>query len=91
MYFEKKEITPADLKVGVTYFGKRRIVNPLTDATNDRIIVWFGVEMLQYDSDTVKIGKLMPRITVEKFCKWAGGIVHEDEEKPSLQKQDELA
>ena len=89
MILEKKEIMPADLKVGVTYFAKRRTTTAFGNS-NDRTIIWLGLMQLQYDSDTVKNGRNYPSISVEKFCKWAGGTVrfqeddkeNQDDKKP---------
>jgi hypothetical protein len=71
---ETKEITPADIKINTTYFAKRRTVSAF--GNNDRYIIWIGATTLQYDSDTVRMGSKHPTISIEKFCKWAGGIVH---------------
>lgn len=45
------------------------VFDPLWD---DRQILWVGLDELQYDSPSVKIGKPYPRISIEKFLKWAG-------------------
>lgn len=39
---------------------------------DDRQIVWVGIGQIQYDSPTVKYGKRLPIIPIEKFEKWAG-------------------
>lgn len=65
-------LTKKDLKVGSTYRGKR--YREFLGQSNDRIIVWIGDTTVQYDSDTVKIGRHLPRIDIEKFLRWAKEI-----------------
>ena len=74
MRLEHKEITKDDLKVGTTYFAKRR--KETAFGNNDRTLVYVGSSAVQYDSDTVGIGRHYPSIYKEQFCKWAGGVVH---------------
>jgi hypothetical protein len=75
---EKRELTPDDLRVDVCYFGKRRKASRCY--CNDRVILHVGLYYVQYDSDTVKFNSSYPSVTKEAFCKWAGGIVHREEE-----------
>ena len=70
-------LTIDDLQVGKTYRGKRFQQTPW--GNNDRRIVWLGkslfssgkTEYVQYDSDTVKMGRKLPTVSVEQFLKWA--------------------
>jgi hypothetical protein len=39
---------------------------------NDRQIVWVGIEEVQYDGPTVRLGSRYPRVTHEQFREWAG-------------------
>ena len=61
-----------EIQVGKWYRGKRFLSNPIY-GSNDRIVVWISTDRkkIQYDSDTVHIGRHLPMITMEKFLKWA--------------------
>ena len=39
---------------------------------NDRMIIWIGVDTVQYDSPTVRQGRRYPTTTKKAFMKWAG-------------------
>ena len=67
-----KELTKDDLRVGATYRGKRYRAG-LFGGNNDRTIVWMNRELtrVQYDSDTVAIGRRLPIVDIDKFLKWA--------------------
>lgn len=60
------------LTVGRTYRGKKpgRIAGhpPLV---NDRTIKWIGTSEVQYDGPSVANGRQFPRVSIEKFRKWA--------------------
>ena len=43
-------------------------VEPLV---NDRVVLWLGTYELQYDGPSVKRGGVYPRLSIEKFRKWA--------------------
>lgn len=45
-----------DLKVGKSYRAKK-FKGTADGPNNDRIIVWMGVDTIQYDSDTVRNGR----------------------------------
>ena len=62
-------LTKEDLKVGSTYRAKRH--KECLGFTNDRTIVWMSDTTVQYNSDTVKIGRHYPRISIERFLRWA--------------------
>jgi len=62
-------LTKKDLRVGRTYRAKRH--KECLGFSNNRTILWMGDTTLQYNSDTVKIGRHYPRIDIEKFLKWA--------------------
>lgn len=62
-----------DIKPGRTYRGKRFRQSIFGTANNDRTVIWIdslGWE-LQYDSDTVALGRNYPKVTVEAFARWA--------------------
>ena len=67
------ELTREDLKVGRVYCAKRPrpIMLGFDRLYNDRQIRWMGAFEMQYDGPTVKNGSRYPRITIEKFLKWA--------------------
>ena len=61
-----KELT---IWVGKTYRGKRFRGDVYFN--NDRVVVWIGpLDQVQYDSDTIKSGQLLPIVSMEKFKKW---------------------
>lgn len=59
---EEKEIV-----VGRTYCGTKK------DSHYYRYVLWINESrsLVQYDSDTVGNGRLYPKVSMEKFCKWA--------------------
>ena len=71
----KSALTAEDVKVGSTYRAKR--FTQFLTATNDRHVVWISSDRseVQYDSDTVAVGRRLPRVSMEKFLKWAKGEV----------------
>ncbi len=64
-----------ELQVGKVYRAKK----PLPAGTmfsqffNDRQIVWMSLDgqIIQYDGPAVAIGRRLPKVTREKFEKWA--------------------
>lgn len=64
------ELTAAQIRVGVTYRGKRFMQG--IGCNNDRTVIWISEDRksLQYDSDTVKQGARYPRIDMSKFLRW---------------------
>lgn len=46
---------------------------------NDRQILYINIDLdtVQYDSPTVRMNRHYPKVTVEKFLKWAGTDVTE--------------
>lgn len=68
-------LTKEDLKVGSTYRAKRYREIMMSFNTlggnNDRTIVWMSDTKVQYDSDTVRIGRRLPTIGIEVFLRWA--------------------
>jgi hypothetical protein len=67
---EKSVLTAEDIKVGSTYRGKR--FQQFFSSTNDRVVVWMSSDRseVQYDSDTVPIGRRLPRVSMEQFLRW---------------------
>jgi hypothetical protein len=66
-----------DLQVGKTYRARRFRGSPTYN--NDRIIVWKGNGTVQFDSDTVAVGRRLPRITITGFLRWAAREVTQEE------------
>lgn len=65
-------LTEKDLIVGHEY-SARKPKNMMFGSDN-RVIVWRSADgsSVQYDSDTVKIGRHLPTVPTEKFLKWVG-------------------
>ena len=59
------------LIVGHIYSAKKP--KRMLYGSDNRTILWIDEErtMVQYDSDTVKIGRKQPTIPIESFLKWA--------------------
>jgi len=72
-------LTKEDLKVGSTYRAKR--YRECLGKSNDRIIVWMNDRRVQYDSDTVKIGRHFPKIDIEMFLRWAKEEIKEEKKE----------
>lgn len=71
------ELTEKDLVVGRWYRAKkpRRVARTFGNADgepNDRKITWIGLGQLQYDGPSVKFGSHYPKQDIEKFLKWVG-------------------
>ena len=68
------ELTASEIKVGRTYSAKRQRIDGLFEPLIcDRQVLWvdsFGITV-QYDSPSVKNGKNYPKVSMEKFLKWA--------------------
>lgn len=64
------------LAVGRVYRAKKPkpigVFDPLYD---DRVVVWLGINQVQYDSPSVKVGRKLPIIALDKFLKWMGSDV----------------
>lgn len=69
--YKNPELTARQLHVGGVYRAKR--FREFMGETNDRTIVWISADKahVQYDSDTVKIGRRLPVIPIDKFLGWA--------------------
>ena len=60
-----------DLKVGHFYKAKHpQSCGLFPSLRNDRQIVWMDGEKVQYDSPSVKMGRLLPYATKKQFLKW---------------------
>lgn len=78
-----KQLTAEDIKVGHWYEAKRFRCLMNGRPNNDRQIVWIGEsyvgeKMVQYDSDTVKMGHHLPTIPMETFLKWVAKEITEE-------------
>lgn len=65
-------LTAADILTGHIYEAKR----PACASAflfNDRQVTWVSADrsLVQYDSPTVPDGRRYPKVTMEKFLKWA--------------------
>lgn len=69
-------IDPASLEAGKTYRGRhpqaRYDITLGEKVWNDRTIVWANQTHVQYDGPAVSFGRHFPRVTREKFARWAG-------------------
>lgn len=63
MQEKPKQLTAEDIQVGKCYRGRGY----------DRFVLWISRDRkeLQYDSDAVKDRDSYPRISMERFLKWA--------------------
>lgn len=59
-----------DIKVGHTYRGKKQRVGPF-GASDDRVVLYAQAGRVQYDSDTVRMGRHYPTVTLDEFRFWA--------------------
>lgn len=74
-----QELTVKDLIVGHTYSAKKP--RRMLFGNDDRTIVYFnGIDKVQYDSDTVAIGRRLPMIFVGQFLRWAKADVTQKKE-----------
>lgn len=61
-----------EIKVGHKYRAKKpKAIGP-QQQVDDRQVLYVGFTQVQYDSPSVIWGKQYPRISMEKFLKWAG-------------------
>lgn len=62
-----------ELKINHVYEAKKpKVANILTGYLNDRMILFIGINFVQYDSPTVKNGRTYPKIPIDTFMKWVG-------------------
>jgi hypothetical protein len=66
----KSALTAEDIKVGAVYRGKR--FQQFLTTTNDRVVAWISSDRseVQYDSDTVSVGRRLPRVSMDQFLRW---------------------
>lgn len=64
-------LRPEDIRVGVTYRGKRR--RKVRDEYDGRTVlnVSGGQSSVQYDSETIGVGRHYPTVSMERFLAWA--------------------
>lgn len=76
-------LTADDIQVGHLYRGKRRRVNPFTDATDDRVVLWISNDrtQVQYDSYFVKHGSRYHTVDMDKFLRWTKEEVPFDDDE----------
>lgn len=71
-----------DIKIGRIYRAKKpaAVGSMFQPFFNDRQIIWCSYEanLVQYDSPTVLPGRNYPKVSIEKFLKWAGRDVTEE-------------
>lgn len=67
----KTQLTAADIRPNKLYRAKR--FKGADAYNNDRVVVWIDSfrTIVQYDSDTVAAGRHLPKVSMEKFLKWA--------------------
>ncbi|MGV6989623.1 hypothetical protein ACWA5Z_12170 [Testudinibacter sp. P80/BLE/0925] len=68
----QKALTVDDLIVGHIYSAKRKSVDPF-GLVNDRQILYIEKVLgtVQYDSPTVARGRHYPKVSIDKFLRWA--------------------
>ena len=60
-----------EFKVGRVYRAKKPKACGLFPALyDDRMILWIGLNQIQYDSPSIKNGRTYPKVSLEKFQKW---------------------
>lgn len=67
-------MTEKDITVGRCYQAKRPApIGLFNRAFNDRQVLWINESRteVQYDSPTVNNGRHYPKVSMEKFIKWA--------------------
>ncbi len=74
-------LAEADIKVGNTYRAKRHV--EILTKNNDRYVVWISPDRskVQYDSDTVRLGRHYPTTTMKAFLNWVKSDVTEEYKK----------
>lgn len=62
-----------DIQVGRVYEAKRKKGAGFPQYLNDRVVTWISADRsrVQYDSPTVPLGRKMPTVDMQQFCKWA--------------------
>ena len=75
-------ITKDDLKVGAIYRANRpsKLWNGVGLAYNDREIIHMDGVSIQYDGPAVRLGQRYPKISIERFLKWAAHEVAPDQQ-----------
>lgn len=64
-----------EFKVGCVYRAKKPSTVGVFRYLNDRQILWMDDVTIQYDSPAVGFGRKFPKVSREKFEKWAGSEV----------------
>jgi hypothetical protein len=75
------QLTAADIKPHRCYEAKKPAVasDGVVQFVNDRQVLWVSTfrDQVQYNSPSVKFGRHYPKVTMEKFLKWAARDVTE--------------
>lgn len=61
-----------DIRLNCTYRAKRP-KKAFGEVVNDRIVLYISpsLDRVQYDSDSIAMGRHYPTVPMEKFLKWA--------------------
>lgn len=82
---KREELTADQIRVGAIYRAKK--FREGLGFSNDRVVQWISPnrDKVQYDSDTVGLGRHYPTVTMDQFIRWASHEVNADGEevKPS--------
>lgn len=72
---KREPLTVKDIRIGATYRGKTRRSNDWGQS-NDRTVLYISpLGEVQYDSDMLPNGRRYPRVTMDKFLRWAAAEV----------------
>lgn len=76
---KRKPLAAGDIVVGGVYRAKR-FQRLAFGGSNDRVVLWISHAKgrVQYDSDTVGMGRLYPTVDLDAFLRWASRRVNED-------------
>jgi hypothetical protein len=76
-------LTSADIAVGKLYRGKRPRKNFWTGDYDDRVVLYIDRlrTTVQYDSVAIRDGRHYPKVTMERFLKWAKHEVSPEPQK----------
>jgi len=70
-------MTKDDLVCGHVYEAKRPR-QTLRNFCNDRMVVYVGATVVQYDSAALSSGRRYPSVVIEKFLAWVGRDVTDE-------------
>ena len=69
-------LRPQDIVTGSRYRA-RKPRRDIWGSYDDRLVIWRGPASVQYDSQSVSIGRHYPTVNLYRFLMWAGSLVTE--------------